>query len=109
MGILTIGLIGAMRVFPVGLRASERAEKTSRANILAQRTIESLKLAPWDEVTGQTLQEDEFTVTTAVAQPAGPGLVDPSRLKAIQVTVQWTQNSRPRSLTVGTYLRREDS
>ncbi|MBI3331269.1 MAG: type II secretion system protein, partial [Candidatus Omnitrophica bacterium] len=48
MAILSVGLVGAMRVFPMGLRASVRAELHSRAALAAQRTIESLKLEPWE-------------------------------------------------------------
>ena len=44
MGILSVGLVGAMRVFPIGLRASQRSELSSRAAIAAQRTLESVKL-----------------------------------------------------------------
>ena len=40
MAILGVGIVGAMRVFPIGLRASRRAEVRSRAVIVAQRTLE---------------------------------------------------------------------
>ncbi len=109
MAILSVGIVGAMRVFPVGLRASQRAELNSRAAIAAKRTIESLKLKSWEALAEGTSSstEGEFEVTTTVMQPAVEHLVDPTRLKTIQVTVQWTQDGRDRSLTFLTYLRKE--
>ena len=111
MAILSIGLLGAMPVFPIGLRASQRAELRSRATITAQRTIESLKLKSWDElvVGDSTVEDGDFSVTTRVAQPSVEHLVDASRLKAIEVTVRWTQDQRPRQLTFVTYVRRDQS
>ncbi|HLD78326.1 MAG TPA: hypothetical protein VJB16_04835, partial [archaeon] len=50
MAILSVGLFAGIRVFPVGLGASKRAELRRRAAFAAQRTIESLKLAPWAEL-----------------------------------------------------------
>lgn len=109
MAILSVGLVGAMQVFPVGLRASQRAERHSRAAIVAQRIIESLKLEPWDALTeGETTsEEDGFDVTTRITEPAPELLVDPSRLKAIEVSVQFTQDGRQRTLTFMTYVRRD--
>jgi len=111
MAILSIGLVGAMRVFPIGLQASRRAELNSRAAIVAQRTIESLKLEPWDALSeGETTgAEEEFSVTTRITEPGPEDLVDPSRLKAIEVRVQFTQAGRQRGLVFITYLRREAS
>ena len=111
MAILSVGLVGSMRVFPLGLRASQRAEISSRAAIAAQRAIESLKLKPWDELKeGQTtVTEGGFEVTTRIAHPTLSDLVDPSRLKAVEVHVRSIQEGRPRELTFVTYVRRESS
>ena len=110
MAILSVGLVGAMRVFPIGLRASQRAEMSSRAAIAAQRTLESLKLKPWDELTDQeTTEQDGFHVTTRTIPTTIEHLVDGSRLKAVEVTVRSTQSGRPRELTFVTYVRRNPS
>ena len=111
MAILSIGIVGAMRVFPVGLRASQRSEFNSRATIVAQRTIESLKLRPWDELAeGETtVEEDGFDVTTRISQPQVEHLVDPSRLKMVEVVAHWVQDGRSRELTFLTYVRRDTS
>ena len=111
MAILSVGIVGAMRVFPVGLRASQRAEMNSRAAIVAQRTIESLKLKSWDELAeGDTsIEESNFEVTTRIARPTIEHLADPTRLKTVEVSVGWTQDGRPRELTFVTYVRRDTS
>ena len=111
MAILSVGIVGAMRVFPVGLRASERAERNSRATMVAQRTLEAMKLVSWDALAeGQTSREEEgFTILTRVDHPAIESLVDPMRLKRLEVSVQWVQDRRPRALTFVTYLRHETS
>jgi Tfp pilus assembly protein PilV len=111
MVILTVGLLGAMRVFPVGLRASQRSELRSRAAILARRSIESLKLKPWDQLMPgeSSAQEEGFTVTTRISQPSVEPLVDPTRLKAIEVTVRMTEEGAPKDLQFVTYVRRDAS
>ncbi len=108
VAILFIGLFGVIRVFPVGLRASQRSELVSRATLLAQRTLEPLKLKTWSELAeGETTDAaDPFTITPSVDQPLVEGLADPSRLKRVVVTVGWTQEGRARSLTMVTYVRR---
>ena len=111
MAILSVGLIGAMRVFPMGLRASQRAELNSRAAIVAQRTIEMLKLKPWEDLVLQetTGQDDGFSVTTRISQPVIEPLADAGRLKAIEVRVEMVQDGRPRQLVFLTYVRRDAS
>ena len=104
MGIMSVGLVGAMQVFPLGLRASKRTEMISRATILAQRTIEALKLVS-DLEEGETVtEEEEFEVTTLVGASQAEGLVDPSRLKMVTVTVRWEQDDRQRAVSFITYV-----
>ena len=105
MAILSVGLVGAMRVFPVGLRASQRSEMNSRATITAQQTLESMKLEPCEQLAGKETTVEEFTVTTDVHAPPLEHLADPNRLKAVDVRVGWTQDGRPRELVFVTYVR----
>ncbi|MBI3087915.1 MAG: prepilin-type N-terminal cleavage/methylation domain-containing protein [Candidatus Omnitrophica bacterium] len=111
MAILSVGIVGAIRVFPVGLRASQRAELASRATLAAERTLESWKLKAWEELsTGETAsREDDFDISVLVDQPTVDGLVDPSRVKRLSVTVGWMQEGRGRSLTLVTYVHRSDA
>jgi prepilin-type N-terminal cleavage/methylation domain-containing protein len=111
IAVLTVGLLGAIRAFPVGLKASKRSELVSRAALAAQRTLESLKLRGWDGLApGTTTSSDApFEVAVTIdAPPAGTG-ADPDRLKRVTVDVRWTQDGRTRSLPVVTYLRRPSS
>ena len=108
IGILSVGLVGAIRVFPVGLRASQRAEVLSRATLVGERTLELLKLNSWEELgqmaqEGSTTVEGSFEVTVIVDEPVVEGVIDPSRLKRIAVRVSWIQEGRLRSLTLLTY------
>ncbi len=109
MAILSVGIVGAMQVFPVGLRASQRSELNSRATLAAQRVIESLKLKTWDQLPdGETTDQDgEFTITTRITSSPVAHLADPTRLKRVQVLVHWSQAGQPRQLAFITYVRRE--
>ena len=111
LAILSVGLVGAIRVFPVGLRASQRSEWLSRATLLAERALEPLKLKGWAELgDGETTtSEGPFTIVVAIGQPVVEGLTDPTRLKRLSARVQWTQETRTRSLMVVSYVRRPSS
>ena len=105
LAILSVGIVGAMRVFPVGLRASQRSELNSRATIAAQQTLESIKLKSCDQLAPQETKAKEFLVSLAIHEPSLQHLADPNRLKAVDVTVQWSQDGRSRALTFVTYVR----
>ena len=111
VSILAVGLVGAMRVFPVGLRASYRSEQSSRAAFLVQQTLEQAKLISWEALeSGETAHQDgPFSVTLAIDQPALEGLVDASRLKRLSVHVGWNQDGRERSVSAVTYVVRPPS
>ena len=108
IAILSVGLVGSMRVFPMGLRASRRAELVSRATLLAERTLASTKLRAWDELAlgESTTTEDDFTITVTVDQPDVEHVVDPTSLKRVCVSVRWPQEGRERAVELVTYVRR---
>ena len=105
LAIMAVGLIGSMRVFPLGLRASQRTRMSSRATMAAQQTLETLKLLSLEELQpGETLtQVDGFEVTTSIASPRVEGLSDPVQLHSMIVTVRWEEDDRLRALTFVTY------
>ena len=111
VAILAVGLVGAMRVFPVGLRASYRSEQASRAAFLTQQALEQAKLQPWAALElGESAHEDgPFSVTLSIDQPAVDGLVDATRLKRMSVRVAWSQDGRSRSVSAVTYAVRPTS
>jgi len=106
LAIMSIGLVGAMRVFPMGLRSSKRTEIASRAAIIASRTLETLKMKPAGELEPGTtqVQEEIFSVMTEISELQAEGLVEPKRVRKAVVTVSWEQNDRQRSLSFVTYV-----
>lgn len=108
IAILGLGLVGAMRVFPVGLRASQRAQLRSRAALAAQQTLESLKLKPWEQLIEEETSQEEggFTVVTKVSRPVLEHVTDASSIKALEISVQWNEEGKPRTLTLATYVYR---
>jgi Tfp pilus assembly protein PilV len=112
MGILSVGLVGAMRVFPMGLRASLRSEISSRSAIAAQKALESIKIQAWADLPAgeRTMQDGDLQVTTRIANPElEVPLADPQRLKRVEVTIRPLQGQAGRAWTFVTYLRRDSS
>jgi hypothetical protein len=69
--------------------------------------MEELKLTPWEQLTlGETVHTASgFEVIRRIEFPEVDGLVAPTRLKAIVVTVRWEEQTRVRTLTFVTYAR----
>ena len=111
LSILGVGLVGAMRVFPAGLRASQRTEQRSRAALAAQRTLESLKLTPFGQLQeGETRQaQPPLTIITRIEPRQPEHLTQAGSVKSLEVTVEWSQEGRVRSLTFVTYVRQNAS
>ncbi len=111
IGILSVGLVGSMRVFPMGLRASRRAEQVSRATLLAERTMASTKLSSWDDLAigSSTTTKDDYTIVVTIDQPEVEDVVDSTSLKRVSVSVGWAQEGRDRTLDLVTYLRHPPS
>ena len=105
MAILAVGLYGAIRVFPVGLQASHRSEQSSRAMMVVGRTLELAKLKACPDITDEETTTEGMTVKTHVATPAIPHLADPTRVKSVELTIEWQQNNRPRRQVFLTYVR----
>ena len=105
MAILAVGLFGAVRIFPVGLQASHRSELSSRAAIVAGRTLEAMKLKPCAELKDEEITQEGMLLTTRLAPLTVPHLVDIQRLKGVELTVTWQQDGRSRSQVFVTYVR----
>ncbi|MBI3320729.1 MAG: type II secretion system protein, partial [Candidatus Omnitrophica bacterium] len=106
IAILSVGLVGSMRVFPMGLRASRRAEQVSRATLLAERAMASTKLTSWDELAfgTSTTTDGDYTITVTIDQPEVEAMIDPTHLKRVSVSIGWSQEGRDRTLDLVTYL-----
>ncbi|MBN1794606.1 MAG: type II secretion system protein [Candidatus Omnitrophica bacterium] len=107
LGILVIGVVGLMQVFPVGLQASNMSGIKSDAALLAQKLLDEAKLMGVDHIP-QSVQEGRFTcafskeeVTLEGSTLNEPHLHTPYK---ISLTMHWTERRRLRSETFVTYM-----
>ncbi len=110
LGLLATGLIGVVRLFPVGLRASKRSEVISKAALLAQQQLEELKLRGYAALAADppdaplSGSAGTYQWAVAVASVDAVGLPTPNDLRAVTVTVQWPEGKQTRSTVVTTYV-----
>ena len=107
LSILGIGLIGSMRVFPVGLRASQRAQLRTRAAFIAQQTLEPLKTTAWDQLKeGEVRKEQKpFVIVTTIRSVQPEHVGGALALKQVEVSVEYPQEGKLRTASFVTYLR----
>ena len=110
MAIMAVGIIGVVRLLPVGLRASKSSEIMSRAAFLAQEKLEELKLAGFDALTASEPAiplEGEAGDYTWVAKVSGltlEGLTNSEDVRRLTSTVSWREKGRARSQEFVTYI-----
>ena len=110
MGLLAMGLIGVIRLFPVGLRASKRSEVVSKGTFLAQQRLEELKLAGYAALsaTPPTVplsgSSGQYQWAATVEPVDAAGLPTTNDVRAVTVTVQWPESGQTRSTAVMTYV-----
>ncbi len=109
MAIMAIGIIGVVRLLPVGLRASKSSEMFSRAAFLAQQKIEELKLAGLAAVVSEPSiplegEEDGYSWAAAVSEVSLPGLSSHEDIRQVNLTVSWQEKGQPRLQQFVTYL-----
>jgi len=96
--ILGIGLISVMAYVPVALDASRKAADLNKAVLIAQRVIEDIKTASYDNIT----DADAFHSTVYVADSQFSGFayrveinpIGAAVLKDIKITVQWQDKGK---------------
>lgn len=112
MAILTIGIIGVVRLLPVGLRASKSAEMFSKAALLAQKKMEELKLAGIAKLTAQPPavavqgEEGEYNWQARIAEVALEEVSCCDDIRRLSLTVSWTEKGRPLSQEFVTFIHR---
>ena len=110
LGLLAMGLIGVIRLFPVGLRASKRSEGLSKATFLAQQRLEELRLAGYAALSADppavplSGSLGSYQWTAQVEPVDAIGLPTTNELRAVTVTVQWPEGGQTRSTAVITYV-----
>ncbi len=105
LGILIIGLVAIVLLFPVGLRASREAGILSEATLLAQSRIEQIKTLGYDRLQEKQGSQGTFGWSTIEEEVTPDGVNDPSKLKKISVVVTWTQAGKERKETFVTMVR----
>ncbi|MCQ9208005.1 MAG: type II secretion system GspH family protein [Omnitrophica bacterium] len=110
MAILAVGIIGIVRLLPVGLRASKSSEMMSRAGFLAQEKMEELKLAGFEQLLApeEPLEGEvgDYTWMASVSEVALKGLASSEDIRSLRLTVTWQEKGKTRSQDFVTYIRK---
>ncbi len=110
IGVLAIGLVGVLQIFPVGLRASHRAGMLTKAAFLAQNKMEEVKMAGFDAIANIPPEillsgtDDDFEWEIFIDDPALEGLESSDEMKKVTITVSWTERNRQRTKDFITYV-----
>ena len=108
MAIMAVGIIGVVRLLPVGLRASKSSEMMSRAAFLAQEKLEELKLAGFDALSAPDFplegEEKDYSWTAQASEVSLEGLASTEDIRQLTLTVSWQEKGRPRSQDFVTYI-----
>lgn len=112
IAVLTIGLIGVLQIFPIGLRASQRAGMITRASFLAQNKMEDIKLAGFDAMTELppriplSGKDGDFEWVVKIDNVSLEGVESSGDMRKITVTVSWPERNATRSKDFITYVTR---
>lgn len=110
MAILTIGIIGVVRLLPVGLRASKSAEILSKAAFLAQEKLEELKLAGFEQLSlpGPSIplagEQGQYSWAAEVGEVSLAGVSNPQDIRRLSLRVSWQERGNSRSQDFVTYI-----
>lgn len=108
--ILVIGVLVILRVFPVTLGYSERAQTTSRISIFAERKFEEIKSRPYSEVIATyedknvTGTEDDLSWAIKLDKVTPANVNPTSEIRRLIMTISWTEKGRTRSDKFVTYI-----
>jgi len=110
MAIMAVGIIGVVRLLPVGLRASKSSEMISKAAFLAQKQLEQLKLAGFDALIEDTPsvplegEEGNYSWQAEISEVSLAGLMSSEDIRQLTLIVSWQQTGRTQSETFATYI-----
>ncbi|MFC1623707.1 prepilin-type N-terminal cleavage/methylation domain-containing protein [Candidatus Omnitrophota bacterium] len=112
IGVLAIGLVGVLQIFPVGLRASYRSGMMTKAALLAKNKIEEVKMAGFlviiEELPKIPLSgtEGDFDWEIFIDEVDLDGLGSSDDIRKLTVTVSWAERNKIRSKDFMTYVTR---
>jgi len=110
MAILAIGIIGVVRLLPVGMRASKSSELMSKAAFLAQDKMEELKLAGFAALTEPIPavplagEEGDYSWVAALEDLSLEGLRSCEDIRQLILTVSWQEKNKTHSQQFITYI-----
>ncbi|MFH1854752.1 MAG: prepilin-type N-terminal cleavage/methylation domain-containing protein [Candidatus Omnitrophota bacterium] len=113
IGVLAIGLVGVLQIFPVGLRASQRAGMITKAAFLAQNKMEEVKMAGFDAITELPPKiplagsDSDFEWGIAIDKVDLNGLDNSDNIRKVIVTINWDERLKKRSKEFVTYVTRQ--
>ena len=112
IGVLSIGLVGVLQIFPVGLRASYRAGMVTKAAFLGQNKLEEVKMAGFDAITelppkmALSGTEGDFEWEIFIDEAELEGIESAGDIRKVTVTVAWVERNRTRSKDFVTHVTR---
>ncbi|MDP8230294.1 MAG: prepilin-type N-terminal cleavage/methylation domain-containing protein [Candidatus Gorgyraea atricola] len=112
VGVLAIGLVGVLQIFPVGLRASYRAGMITKASFIAQNKMEEVKMSGFDAISALppkiplSGEDDDFKWEIFIDDVDLDGVESSDDIQKVTVTVSWIDRNRTRSKDFVTYVTR---
>ena len=110
IAVLAIGLVGVLQIFPIGLKASQRAGMMTKAAFLAQNKIEDVKLAGFDAIVELppkiplSGRDGDFEWAVKIEDIALEGVESSDDIRKVIVTVSWPEGNTTRSKDFITYV-----
>lgn len=110
IAVLAIGLVGVLQIFPVGLRASQRAGMMTKAAFLAQNKMEDVKLAGFDAIAALppkialSGREGDFDWRINIEEIELDGVTANANIRKVTITVSWVERNKTISKDFITYV-----
>ena len=112
IAVLAVGLVGVLKIFPVGLRASYRAGMITKAAFLAQNKMEEVKMEEFEKIielppkiplSGTT---DDFDWEILIDEVYLEGLESVDDIRKVTVIVKWIKRNKTKRKDFVTYVAR---
>lgn len=113
IGVLAVGLVGVLQIFPVGLRASYRSGMVTKAAFLAKNKIEEVKMADFDAITKippdipLSGTEGDFDWEIFIDRPVLEGMESNDDIRKLTVRIKWIERNRERFEDFITYVTKQ--
>jgi len=110
IAVLAVGLVGVLQIFPIGLRASQRAGMMTKAAFLAQNKIEDVKLTGFDAITELppkiplSGKDGDFEWNIKIDDVNLEGVENSSEMRKVTVILTWPERNTTRSKDFITYV-----